>query len=319
VTRVVIAVLVMTAAAHADPDKPWAAGVPQEQQDRANALYEEGNQLFAQQAHAPALEKYKQAIALWDHPLIRFNMAVTEIRLDRVLEAADDLDRALRYGDQPFTKELYQQALDYKRLVDGRVGSVEASCDATAAHLLLDGKPWFDCPGKHEQRVLAGEHAVVGEKQGYVTSSQRLVVTGGATASAKVVLVPFETAVVVTYPFARWIPWTTLAGGAALAAIGGGVWLLGRNGMNQFDADYEAQCANGCEPGLTAPEHRSLREEEDAAELKGKIGIGMVATGGAAAVAGVVLAIINRPTRALPDVEVAPRASGAVTSVSWRF
>ena len=60
--------------------KPWAMGVPQDVQDKAKALYEEGNTLFAQQAHAPALEKYKQAIALWEHPLIRFNMAVTEIR-----------------------------------------------------------------------------------------------------------------------------------------------------------------------------------------------------------------------------------------------
>jgi len=319
VTRALLAVALVARAAHADPDKPWAAGVPQEQQDKANALYEEGNQLFAQQAHAPALAKYKQAIALWDHPLIRFNMAVTEIRLDRVLEAADDLERALRYGDQPFTKELYQQALDYQKLLGGRVGYVEASCDATASHLLLDGRPWLDCPGKQKQRVLAGEHAVVGENEGYVTSSQRLVVAGGATASAKIVLVPLETAVVVTYRWPRWIPWTTLAGGAALAAVGGGVWLLGRNGMNQFDADYEAQCANGCEPGLTAPEHRSLREEEDSAELKGKIGIGMVATGGAAAVAGAVLAIINRPSRVLPNVEVAPRAGGAVTSLGWRF
>ena len=130
--------------------KPWAEGVPQDTQDKASALYEEGNQLFAQQAHAPALEKYKAAIALWDHPLIRFNMAVTEIRLERILEAADDLEQALRYGDKPFKPELYQQALDYQALVKGRVGFIEATCDQAGAHLLLDGKPWFDCPGHEE-------------------------------------------------------------------------------------------------------------------------------------------------------------------------
>ena len=81
---------------------------------QANALFAEGNQLFAQQAHAPALEKYKAAIALWDHPLIRFNMAVTEIRLDRILEAADDLDERCATATTPFTPELYQQALDYQ-------------------------------------------------------------------------------------------------------------------------------------------------------------------------------------------------------------
>ena len=126
--------------------KPWAQGVPQDVQDKAKALYEEGNTLFAQQAHAPALEKYKQAIALWEHPLIRFNMAVTEIRLERILEAADDLEKALAYGDKPFKPELYQQALDYQALVKGRVGFIEATCDDTASRLLLDGKPWTDCP-----------------------------------------------------------------------------------------------------------------------------------------------------------------------------
>jgi len=164
-----------------EADTPWSKGVSPETQAKANALYDEGNQLFAQQAHAPALEKYKAAVALWDHPLIRFNLAVTEIRLDRVLEAADDLDKALQYGKDPFKPELYQQALDYQALIKGRVGFVEATCDTTATHLLLDGKPWFDCPGTKKQRIIAGEHAVVGERQGYLTASTKVVVAGDKT------------------------------------------------------------------------------------------------------------------------------------------
>jgi hypothetical protein len=303
----------------AGPPKPWAVGVPQDVQDKASALYEEGNQLFAQQAHAPALEKYRAAIALWDHPLIRFNMAVTEIRLDRVLEAADDLDKALRYGDQPFTKDNYQSALDYKKLLDGRVGYVEASCDQAGAHLLLDGRPWFDCPGKQKQRVLAGEHAVVGEKTGMLTSSQKLVVAGGATASGKIALVSLDSAVVLHYPYRRWIPWTMAAVGAAIGIAGAGALIVGNSGINQFEADYATQCAAGCEPGLTAPEHRPLAEEKSSAELKQKLGVAMIGAGGAVAITGLVLAILNRPTRVLPNVEVAPHAGGVTASVGWHF
>src|SRR5947209_5894768 len=97
-------------------NKPWAEGVPIDVQQKATALYDEGNELFAQQAHTPALEKYKQAIGMWEHPKIRYNMAVTEVRLDRVLDAADDLEKALKWGDQPFTKTDYQNALDYQAL-----------------------------------------------------------------------------------------------------------------------------------------------------------------------------------------------------------
>jgi hypothetical protein len=299
--------------------KPWAQGVPQDVQDKAGALYEEGNALFAQQAHAPALEKYKEAIALWEHPLIRFNMAVTEIRLERILEAADDLEKALKYGDKPFKPELYQQALDYQALLKGRVGYIEVSCEQAGARLLLDGKPWFDCPKTDKIRVLAGEHAIVGTKDGFLTSSTKVVVDGGETVREKVKLVPLDSAVVLTYPYRRWIPWTMTGVGLAVGLGGAGIWLLGKNQMDQFEADFSVQCQNGCEPGLTAPEHSALAAQRDGAELKGQIGIVMMGVGGAAAVTGIVLAIMNRPTRTLPNVEVAPTAGGSVARVGWRF
>jgi hypothetical protein len=300
-------------------ETPWSKGVPADVQAKANALYDEGNQLFAQQAHQPALEKYKAAIALWDHPLIRFNLAVTEIRLDKVLDAADDLDKALRFGDKPFKPELYQQALDYQALIKGRVGYVEASCDTTASHLLLDGKPWFDCPGTQKQRIATGEHAIVGERQGYLTASQKLVVTGGATATAKIALIPLDAAVKLEYPHRRWVPWTMAGMGLAVGLAGAGTYFLGKSQLDQFNGDYAIQCAAGCEPGLTDPSHRPLKDEEDGAELKGKIGIGMMAAGGAVMVAGVVLAIMNRPHRVLPHVEVAPTPGGANASVGFHF
>ncbi|HEY5951155.1 MAG TPA: hypothetical protein VIV40_36940 [Kofleriaceae bacterium] len=300
--------------------KAWAQGVPQDVQDKAKALYEEGNTLFAQQAHAPALAKYKEAIALWEHPLIRFNMAVTEIRLDRILEAADDLEKALKYGDKPFKPELYQQALDYQSLVKGRVGYIEATCDQTATRLLLDGKPWIDCPKTEKVRVLTGEHAIVGEKQGFLTASVKVVVDGGETQQEKIKLMPLDSAVVLKYRYRRWIPWTMTGIGVAVGLGGVGTWFLGKNQMDNFEADYSTQCQNGCEPGLTAPEHRSLAAQRDGAELKGTIGIAMMGVGGAVAVTGVVLAIMNRGERVLPNIEVAPKAGGGgVAKVGWRF
>jgi hypothetical protein len=299
--------------------KPWADGVPQAVQDNASNLYEEGNTLFAQQAHAPALEKYKQAIALWDHPLIRFNMAVTEIRLERILEAADNLERSLKYGDKPFKPELYQQALDYQALLKGRVGYIEVSCDQAGARLLLDGKPWFECPKTNQVRVLAGEHAIVAEKQGFLTASTKVVVDGGETAQEKIKLVPLDSAVVLKYRYRRWVPWTFTGIGLAVGLGGAGTWFLGKNQMDQFEADYSTVCEHGCEPGLTAPEHRSLAAQERSAALKGTVGIAMMGVGGALAVTGVVLAIMNRPQRVLPNVEVAPKAGGAQASVGWRF
>jgi hypothetical protein len=309
--------LLLASTAYADDD--WAKGVtPQNQQD-ANALFAEGNQLFAQQAHAPALEKYKAALALWDHPLIHFNTAVTEIRLDRILDAAADLDKALQYGDKPFpSKELYQQALDYQLLVKGRVGDVEATCKQPHVHMLLDGKPWFDCPNTGKQRVLIGEHVILAEDptKDLVPETHKVVVASGATVAQTITLRGFDSAVVLKYPYPRWIPFTIAGGGAAIALGGLAFWFAGRSQMDEFESDFATECPSGCDAGLNAkPQEKLLAEKRDSAELKGKIGISMMIAGGAITVTGTVMAIINSRAKRVLPVEVTPNAQGGATAV----
>jgi hypothetical protein len=315
---VVAALVLMLAPRVAVADTPpWAQGVSKATQDKANALFAEANQLFAQRAHAPALEKYEQAIALWDHPLIRFNMAVTLIHLDRILEAADQLELALRYGEKPFDAEHYQQALDYQTLIAGRVGYIEASCTQPGAHVSLDGKPWFQCPGTQKQRVLSGEHVVGGDQPGFVASSQHLFATGGAVTTARVALVSLDSAVVLHYPVQRWVPWSVGAAGAAVALAGLAVWLDGKDMLDNFNSNFATTCASGCPSNLAGQPY--LESERSGAKLRGEIGVSMIAAGGAAAAAGVTWAIINKPHRELPAIEAAPTRGGATASVGWRF
>ena len=312
---VCLVLLAFAAPARADGQVPWERGVSDADQDRANALFAEGNTLFTQLAHAPALEKYKAAIALWDHPMIRFNMAVTLVRLDRILEAADNLEKALRFGEAPFTKELYQQALDYQNLVRRQLGNIEVTCELTGTQILIDGKPWFVAPGTKSVRVEAGEHVVVAEHKDYLTLSRRLVVSGGKTANEKLVLVPLDRAVIVEYRHPRWLVWTVTSVGAATALAGLGVWLLGKNHLDEFQSDFINECPRGCD--LTM--HTTLQDAQDRALLEGKIGVSLMITGGAVALGGTIWGLLNRPIRRLPKVEVAPTAGGASATVRWSF
>jgi hypothetical protein len=305
------------APAWADEAPPWAAGVSDAQQAEANALFTDGNQLFAQLAHAPALEKYKGAIAIWDHPMIRFNMAVTLVRLDRMLEAADELEKALRFGATPFTSELYQQALDYQNLVSRQLGHIEVRCDLAGAQILLDGKPWFVGPGTKKVRVTGGEHVVVAEHKGYLTVSRQLVVAGGSTVSEALSPAPLDTAFVVEYPHPPWMPWTVTGVGAATALSGLGMWLYGRNQLDDFEQTFLSECPTGCETGLG--QHPELADMQDRALFKGKVGVTMMIAGGAVAAGGVVWWYLNRPMRRLPKLEVAPARSGGAASLSWSF
>jgi hypothetical protein len=315
-TKLVVLVLVaMTSVASAE--QPWEVGVSTEQRDKANAAFAEGNALFSQQAHQPAIEKYKEALAAWNHPLIQFNMAVSLVRLDRILEAAEALDSALRFGAAPFTPEEHQRALDYQRLVAGRIGTVEASCTQVGVQVLLDAKPWFLCPGTKTVRVMAGEHLVVGEKKDLATESRRIVVAGGMTATAKLQLRSFEDVVKLEYPTPRWIPWTITGTGVAVALGGLGFWFAGRNQMDKFDADFKMACPTGCRADLS--DQPLLADANDSARFKGTIAVSMWIAGGALAVGGVVWAVVNRPRRVLPQLEVAPTNGGMQAGVGWTF
>jgi hypothetical protein len=70
--------------------RPWAASVSARDQAIARELYGAGNQEFVESRYAPALKKYREAITHWDHPAIRFNMAVALINLERPVEASDN-------------------------------------------------------------------------------------------------------------------------------------------------------------------------------------------------------------------------------------
>jgi hypothetical protein len=74
-------------------------------------------------------------------------------------------------------------------------------------------------------------------------------------------------------------------------------------------------CPTGCKADLS--DMPFLADERDSAKLKGKIAIGMMAVGGAVAVTGIVLTIINsKAKRILPNVEVSPTQGGA-TAATW--
>jgi hypothetical protein len=248
--------------------------------------------------------------------VILFNTAVTEIRLDHILDAAEDLDKALRYGAAPFpTKELYQQALDYQTLVKKQVGDIKASCDQPDVHVQLDGKPWFNCPGEQTKRVLAGEHVILGERKDFIPQSRRLVIGGGNETTEKVNLLPIDSAVILKYRYPRWIPFTIAGVGAGVALGGLGFWFAGRNQMDKFQADFAMACPTGCDAALNqTPQEQLLAEERDSAKLKGKIAVSMMIAGGAITATGVVMAIINSKAKRILPVEVTPNASGGATA-----
>jgi len=290
-TLAVVALLALApAAAHAE-DQPWAVGVTDAQKAKAQAILEEGNQLFLKKDYAQALDKYKAAVAVWDHPAIRFNMVRCLIQLDRPVDASDNLALALEYGAAPLEEAVYNEALSYQKLLANQIGDLDVACEQAGVKVTLDGQPLINCPGKEHRRVAPGQHQLVGSKDGFLTKTTEVVVIGAKQQDAKVALVPLSKAAKVVHRYPTWMPWTVFGGGLVLAGFGGLIQYEASQSMTSYDRQVTANCGGvGCTPDQV----KAFQGDKDAAERDNKIAIGVMAIGAAGAITGGALLYMNR-------------------------
>lgn len=308
------------AAVEADQTRPWAVGVAKADQDAALELYAAGNSEFAESRFAQALAKYKEALHHWDHPAIRYNMAVCLINLDQPLEAHDNLEHGLAYGEAPLGPDVYGQGLTYRKLLAAQLGRLTISCRQPGTQVSLDGKALFIGPGSVEQIVLPGEHQVVTTKVGFLTESKTLVAVAGKPLA-------YEARALAAAPptmvrrWSPWLPWAVLAGGGALAA--GGAWsyvAAGRN-FDRYDAGIAANCAQRCSAADLA--RLGIGRYQDRGNAEQSAAFTLFVAGGAAVLGGVVGLIMNQPrveseARQVQPV-VATAADGMTLSLRWSF
>jgi len=311
--RALAVVVLLAGTAHAQSKSPWSEGVTDDQKAKAKVLLDAGNAKFVEHDYGAALEQYTAAVAVWDHPAIRFNMVRCLVQLGRNLEAADSLDKALEYGSAPLEAAIYDEAIGYQKLLASQITTVTVTCDQPGVTVTLDGKPFASCPAKAAQRVLAGQHQIVGTKSGLLTRTVELVATGGTPREVAIKLDRPERAATIVHRWPAWIPWTVFGGG--LAVIGGGALAsaLGQSEMKSFDKFVDDRCTGQCKPGQLS----DVQYLKDGAELKGTVGTALMITGGAAVATGAVMLYLNRGRTVYP--EVMPIAGGAAMTWSGSF
>lgn len=308
-----VAGVLALAAAPARADEPWTAGVTAAQKAEAQHLLEAGNALFLERKYADALARYQQAVAAWDHPAIRFNIVRCLIQLDRPVEAADNLKRALAYGAAPLEDSVYAEALAYEKLLAAQVGELVVACTQPDVALTLDGAPLGTCPTTVTRRASPGVHQLVGTRAGFVPHTETIGVTGGRQVSARVELAPIATRVAIVHRWPSWMPWLVFGGGFALAGVGGLVELKAAGDFTNYDRLVEHDCAAGCAPG--DPNLARDRGVRSTAVLENRIAVGVIGVGVAAIAAGGALIYLNRAR----TVELAPMpvAGGAGLALSF--
>ncbi len=301
------------APASAFADEPaWYRGVSKPQRKQAYDLFKRGNSLFEQNEYAQAVELYQRALAIWDHPGIRFNLAVSLVNLDRVVEAYEQLQAAMKYGVAGLeTAARFKEAQTYKRLLEGRLVMLTVEAKQPGVDITLDGK---HVERGREMIVLPGAHALVATKPGFEPMTKNLTLVGGKVVE-HVVMSPRQHKTRLERRYSAWKPWLVVGIGGVVGVLGGGMVAIARTHEDKFEADFGNACPDGCALGdPTKPVDWGLH---DRAKLEDRIGLAAVAAGGALVVTGLILVAINAPREVEAESRLVVTAHPGQMSVAW--
>jgi hypothetical protein len=268
-------------------ERPWAKGVPADKQAAALALFRDGNFLLKNSLFPRAVEKYREALKLWNHPAIHYNMALALLNLNEPLALHQHLTESMRYGEAPLDKDKFERAGAFKKLIEQQLSHVEITSDAPGTVVSMNGQVLFTAPGRYEGLVRPGKHLITATKEGFLPTELTQTLLPGEKASLPIKLYTSEDLTRYRRHWSAWKPWAVVGAGAAVALAGGALHMQARGSFQDFDTRI-VECG-GCIP---SQEVTDLRTRGTSMQ---QLAFGAYAVGGAALVTGAVLAFINRP------------------------
>jgi tetratricopeptide (TPR) repeat protein len=273
-------------------ERPWANGVSPAQQKAALTKFREGNDLLNNGLFGRAAEAYKSALTTWQHPAIHYNLALALMNVDQPIEAYENLQKAIVFGEAPLDKDKFEHAKEYLLLLEKQIASIEVTCDKIGAKVAVDGKEVFVAPGTFKQRVRIGKHTFVAEKKGYSTRINAPFIGPGENFRIELKLYTAEELTRYTRRWqATWMPYAVIGAGVLLGGIGAGLELSAKSSYDDYDAAVAACNMNnqGC------PTDDAITSLRDSGDSKKTFGYVMYGAAGLTIGAGIVLTILNRP------------------------
>lgn len=279
----------MDAAPAGAAEKPWNRGVSLATRQAASKLFDEGYRFLTIPLFARAAEKFQEALTLYQHPAIYFNLALAQLNLVQPVEAYESFGRAMAYGAEPIGDVPYGQAEEYRRRLEQQLGHLEVACEQPGAEVTMDGRPLFTGPGRWQGVVVPGEHQILASADGFIPAAERVVVSAGERSTIALALQrPVRTVTVRHMP--AWIPWASLGVGVVALGVGGYFDRASSRSLAAFDDLVTGRCPRGCTPEIAPelpPRHASAERERHAA-------MGFYLAGGLVVAGSATLLYINR-------------------------
>lgn len=310
----------MAACAIACAASIWAAPARAETADEqaARALFTEGNELFAAGDYVAALERFQTAYARTSNPKVLLNIGTTLKQLGRFAEAATVYESYLKNPKaDPGRRKEVEAALGE---LLGRIAILRLEGAPEGAKITIDGR----AVSGGQVRVDRGPHTVVADDgkgppvtvQVEVAAKEERVVSLKRAEAPAAPAEPKPASPPATNGDARparggvpTISYVLIGGGVVAGAIGT-YFLFDSKAKYDTAADRSSACIDrkanpaACEP---------LDSANDAGDRSRLIGITTVAVGGAAAAAGILVAVLT-PSRG--DTSFAPAVSPSFAGVT---
>jgi hypothetical protein len=304
-----------------EPPRPWAKGITKDKQDAALAHFVRGNDFFDKYQFARALEHYRKALEIWDHPGIHFNEAICLTHLERTLDAYYAFEQSLAHEGAALEPDKVVEAKRYRKLLRKQLAAIVVASDTPEAEIYVDDKRLGTEP-RHEFLTTAGAHTIVARKNGLLTQTLRLDLRAGTTRSVKIRLeAPTRSETIERRRWPNWMPWTVLGSGAALGLAGIAFHAAAQSRYDDYDAAI-ARCGEeqGIAGGCNVDQMQELGELESEARRFRGAAIFSYSVGATALVAGAVLVLLNRPTTEVREmVSVSSTTGGAMMYSIWHF
>lgn len=266
----------------------WARNVPVKQQQAAAELLEVGNRLLTDSAFMEAEKKYSEALKLWNHPALHYNLALALLNLDRPAEVYEHMVASTLYGEAPLGADRFRHARKYIERMEQEYAWVKLACDPSAAVTLkLEGQHLPVTCARFERLLRPGAYTVSSSQDGYPLPDTELTLAAGQK-------VGYRLEIETQRRWAAWKPWAVLGAGVAVAAGGRWIHLKSRDDFRAFDAEIERRKGAVPEPELAATHTR--------AKTLQKVAVGSYALGSAVVVTSMALLYANRPQPRLTSI-----------------
>ncbi len=272
--------------------KPWAINVSEAAKAQALSIFEKGNAFFEREQYSQALSQYRQAIDVWDHPAIRYNMAICFINLDQPLEAQSNLVKGLAYGVEPLGDRLFAEGRTYMKLLMGRLSRVSITGTQADAEVSLDGEALFSGVASAERILMPGKHQLIAKHGRMMTYTRELVLEAGKKTEITITMVALTEGVAMRRRWPSWKPWALTGTGLGLLAFGGVAYWLADSDFADFDAGVARECPQGCDESELSS---ATLDFESRGKIESVSATSLLIAGGAITGAGLVMFFLNRP------------------------